>query len=466
MEPLNYELILRQDTAKVVEFLSVIVTALAAEETLAPKDLDDLRLSIRSLKPSGKLNQSALLVMAQEKSETLYLIKQRFGAAGLAVNLFRLTLRKPLYDVKKSLCLFGAELLQKTQLYFNRPFLVQHEGVSDYQTLLSSVLVELAKQIGTFVDRLNEHEETLHAMRPAQFGDSITDQRISEALGFDTVTLDALPLQKERRLKSVLAEETKNLSHTLSLFLQHLPQDVKESAALDWLVETLLEEGTRLDHWQLDHAHHWERWEWRRLSFIQTVNQLAALCTQISEAFTSILPKLAEETRHPVLTGAMEREIVFTMMVKGVSSKEANMAATALRQYCQNHQLGPDKLIAAELPKIHPLLLEEYFTNLGRAAREHTLSPSAQAEKERLLSVRQNLSQNFSRILSAGATALAIMLCMNITGCGLKGAPRSEIEDFRPSIQFHEEGENPRPRKNQKPAAPQEGALEEKAREQ
>lgn len=465
MEPLDTELTLRQDTTNVIEFLSAIVTALAAEDALSPKDLDDLRLSIRSLKPSGKLNQSALLLMMQEKSETLYLIQQRFGAAGLAVNLFRLTMRKPLHDLEKSLCLLGTELLHKSQLYFNRPFLVQHDGLSDYQTLLSSVLVELAKQIGNFVERLNHHEGALLEMRPSQFGPAVTDQRISETLGFEAVTLDALPLQKERMLKSALAEESKNLSHALSQFLQHLPKDVKESATLDWLTESLLEEATRLDNWLVDHAHHWERWEWRRLGLIQSINQLANLCEQISSTMGLILPKLAEETRNPVLTGSMEREIVFAMMVKGVPSKDAKIAVTALRQYCQNHQLGPDKLIAAELPKIHPLLLEEYFLNLGKAAEEHTLSPNAQAEKERILSTRHSLSQGFSRILAAGATVVVMMFCLNLSGCGLKAAPRSEIEDFRPSIQFHDEGDDTSIQKKQKPKTPNEGVLEEKSRE-
>lgn len=455
MERIETELTLRKDTPKVIEFLSAIVTALAAENTLSPKDLDDLRLCIRSLKPGNRLNQSALLILAQEKSETLHLMQQRFGAAGLAINLFRLTLRKPVADLKKNLCAVGDSLLQKSQLYFNRPFMVKHDGQADYQTLLASVLIELAKQIDGFVERLAQHEESLRELRPSQFGDPITDQRISEALDFDTVGHEALPLQKESLLKSVIAEESRNLSQTLSQFLHHLPKDIAETTTLDWLSENLMEEGNRLSNWQFDHAHHWERWEWRRLGFIQSIDHISSLTSGIVEAMNHILPKLAQETREPVLTCAMEREIIFAMMVKGVPSKEAHTATQALRHYCMSHQLRPDKLIAAELPKIHPLLLEEYFVSLGRAAQEYSLTPNAQAEKERLLSTRQTLSAKFAGVLTAGAATVALLLMMNISGCGLKAAPRSEVEDFRPTLPFHDTGTpNDKNEKHQKPAVP------------
>lgn len=455
MERLETELTLRKDTPKVIEFLSAIVTALAAENTLSPKDLDDLRLGIRSLKPGNGLNQSALLTLAQEKSETLHLMRQRFGAAGLAINLFRLTLRKPVADLKKSLCTVGDCLLQKSQLYFNRPFMVKQDGQADYQTLLASVLIELAKQIDGFVERLARYEEGLQELRPSQFGDPVTDQRICEALGFDTVGHDALPLQKESLLKNVIAEECKNLSQSLNQFLQHLPKDIAEAATLDWLSENLMEEGNLLSHWQFDHAHHWERWEWRRLGFIQAIEHISATTARIVGVMNHILPKLAQETREPVLTGAMEREIVFAMMVKGVPSQEAHAATQALRHYCLSHQLRPDRLIAAELPKIHPLLLEEYFVGLGRAAQEHSLTPNAQAEKERLLSLRQTLSHRFARVLTAGATTVALFLVMNVSGCGLKAAPRSEVEDFRPAIPFQDkDSASDKNGKQQKPAVP------------
>ena len=103
----------------------------------------------------------------------------------------------------------------------------------------------------------------------------------------------------------------------------------------------------------------------------------------------------------------------------------AKKASQDLGQYMSEHGLLPDQMIDAELTGINPLLTKDSL---------NIVKSQLKMKKMTRVNYFLNSVKRAKKFLMAGLVLVFILI-----GCGVKTAPRSDIIESRPSIDFHEQ---------------------------
>ena len=158
------------------------------------------------------------------------------------------------------------------------------------------------------------------------------------------------------------------------------------------------------------------------------VRFLTEFFSNYNQALLSIKNKLSSECklREPTKDNMLDQdgidELSLSIGTKDLDSSKK--ASCDLGTYMKEHGILPDEMITAELTGINPLLTQDSL---------NIVKSQLKMKKMTKLNYFLNSVKKAKKFLLSGLVLVFILI-----GCGVKTAPRSDIIESRPNIEFHE----------------------------
>jgi len=137
------------------------------------------------------------------------------------------------------------------------------------------------------------------------------------------------------------------------------------------------------------------------------------------------------------------RSMSSTMIREGTPALKATAAACALVKYCETENIPAKEILPGELHKIDPNLSLSSLELFQNILAKNNFSQHANEEKQRNLKRKDELLKLFHKKLDQLGVLIPILVLFVLGGCGVKVAPKSDMIDYRPEVDYHEN--RPRP---------------------
>lgn len=441
-DPMRFKI----DNTQVVDYLVSLASALSANGVLDAKDADNLRLLLSSLQ-SKRERQPIMLEMIEQSAEFLDLLDARYGPTAQAMNLLRHSSRVYFGQLVEALTHWGDKMLERAKLGFNRPLFVYQDGECQRQQLLSTHLIGFTEHLARAVQVINRVQRNWETFYPHDMaGESEIDRAVceacAEALGFREVSASQPASYPETEDKAQLAQTLATVAACAVDLIRRINQNTGTTTRYPVIVagDRVRLACNQLREQALPQSGSRTTFEVRRLTLIET---LATLVEQVNELSTMTLDAVgrdmpATESRfHEVAPESAKRRVAFVLIVERVAPKIAWQASEALFRYLKEKNVGPEKLIASELPAIHGSLTPKALDTLQNIAAGTSLMHLAGREKARNLNQVSTLSNVFEKARGTITTIILVIACMPwLMGCGLKGPPINDQLEPRPELPF------------------------------
>jgi len=439
----------RLDNARVVDFLTVSAGVLAQTSTFNSKDADSLRLSLTSMQSaSGDPSpQPVLTELLGQNSEFVALLTTRYGVLGLSRNILRHSLREVFGQTLEYLDNWGEDLLKKSQLFFNRPFYVFVDGICERRTIFASVLVEFSDLIAQATKEVTATLQDVNLFVPNNFvvnntDDQKIDLQMADALGFDHLAPNTLPLLGESMVLRRFTFCLRNLVQSVAQYAEQIRHNLRNQSdsRLQASISLLKAQLQLIESLELPHTLDLKTLEWHRHNLL--VNLMAAndSLAEVSELQVSLLSKTEDLNPNisELISADTLRQLTSQLINEGIQVMQAQKAVSAMLHYCTNHQVKASQLISSELAKIDPNLTVASLELYKKIESERSVAGGSSEIKKRSLLRHDELLKIFTARKNRN-TAIALLLGALLTACGVKTPPKSEISEDRPAVAYRDE---------------------------
>ena len=443
----DFEKFQKQDNTAILEFLSSAASVLASVDAISQKESGDLRISFRNThRIIHKQDTSILRYLADEKNDFLTILLNRYGVVNLSINLFRFTIRPYINQYNETLSRLGIALIDKADLFFNRLFGIYIKDACESKLLFSGVVIRFASFLEKTTRAMEEIINPLSKLYPSnmilanEIDDKI-DHLMAKHLGFTGIEQDFLPYFTEKCLKIQLAESFLSLVTACEDFLIQFKHNCYEgdTSSMELYINWIKGECGKLfsqDFIASDNLHQQEIFRRNLCGCLFTI--MDAFKNLADEVIALLTPSCFSKNERFIFSDDIRRRVASDLVTKEkVSPTEAQEASHSLLQYCTRFKLNPSDIIQGELTKIHPTLTFDALKAIQTAQSDDSLASTHSEEKIIVSTEAKKLTTFFNGVLKKVLPILIASLFVSVLGCGIKTAPRSSIEDFRPDLPSH-----------------------------
>ncbi len=428
-------------------YLSQLASQMLQCQWIDPKLINSFRANLRNAQaPSNEdvdAHQSLLTQLTSRSDPLLEAMLACFGETHLFTNLLRYSLKPMHSQIRMTVVGFTETCLRKAQLFFNRSFHAQRHGQCESSYLASSLFLEMSEQAVRFIESLDRQALRYFHLFPAGVANQDFLQTYYQGLQ------DSLHLKAPRPEPLLFANDndyTRELAHRIRQLAAPLKQMIVlmdstvESSPLTKLrlaCDDLSNAAQRIADLNLPTDGHLCFWEGRRLQLMTALTSFIELFDHFSElSHTSFqLTQLQSDQAHRFLVPeSFRRSLTLALMGQGHNPHDAMRASADMRDYCSHQNVRPSAIVAAELPKIHPILNEQTLQLLQEIDIDRQLAKKSGPEKQFVLDRSRKLMQ----VLQSKAHIVCLIVTTALMGCGLKTDTTSKIEDFRPAIPYRQ----------------------------
>lgn len=438
--------------SSLIDLLSMAASSFSQHQLVSIEVINELRASLRAGQASAAGSGQCLLqMMLAEPNEFLSVLLEYFGSTRFSSNLLRHSLRVTNSSLLVLLSDWGKDLVQNAHLVFNRPFIQFENNIRDSSPLFSSVLVELAasfEQACTSIEGAAQSIDVFlpHGMAGFQDLDESIASSMAEGLGFAKQSYQCFPQLAEETYRNKVALAVKT---SVSLVFE-VNKQIRATECSDSILKvSALCEELRLACERLSMMNYPSYSDIHSLDLFNRMT-LESLC-QITEGLKSLKTEFTQALRFvwkapgttPFDTQSIRRRLIGGLVKEGNPVQEATQSIDQLFRYLRVNNIGPDKLIASELAKVHSTLKPNTL-ELLKTIRDASHSGSVPVTvKSHTLKEGQSLTQKFDHYLSRSLPVLMMICCLFFSAsCGLKQQPKSDLIDYRPDIPFRDGFQN------------------------
>jgi hypothetical protein len=443
----DWQSFLKLDNAGTIHFLTSYAAAMATEGLVSERCVENFKASLATITPQLALTQRSILpLLSENHDEFIDVLAARYGVIGLAWNHMRLSTRSLLSESCADLAYWADLTLKKAELFMNRPFVAVSSAGESRRELFPSVLFHAAKTLHDTAKELREVIHELSLMRPADILDTTGQQhsiecRIAIQVGFGGLETETLSYcrTEQRAVQKILAAFSEMATSLLQIVvgLRENTANVTNSKQLEIECEILLAECQRLSGVRFEVSTNLDVWETRRLGFLHQIFELNQRMAQASRLFSETVAPKDKLFELEFLTSDVERAVVCSLIQRGTSPRVATTAAHDLMSYCKTHKTTPKHLIAAELKKINPELLEDTLVFAASLTSDSlTSTPGGSGEKARFIDAAKKIRKALNVTVPFSSAITTMLLCVWFNSCGVKTAVVSDVPDLRSEIPF------------------------------
>ncbi|MGE0171502.1 MAG: hypothetical protein AB7T49_01905 [Oligoflexales bacterium] len=443
----------KHDNHGVIEILTTMASCLAEARVFSEKETNDFRASVINIQRSANwTNSSALVMLKQQNCNLLDQLSERYGELGLHKIVFRKSIQAPIRQMIATVATMGLDLLGKSRIFFNKPFYIFLNNECDQRVLFSQVLVDVAEALGQINSQLSEILKKLQVMELSTCyvatDDGIDlDEKMAVRLEYLKVEKDVLPHRREMNIHRELISSMSAFCESLVEFAYQMDCNYKtDLTPLSVHCQLLAAETAKLAALDLSLSKSIFTRETTRFQIVAALAEINDILENILNSYPQYLSLTMTQQHASHVPHSVRRSISSDLINGGVEPRAAIAAADSLITYCRSHDINPSQLLEAELAKISPMLRSSSLTLLKQGTAQD--QPSLSQTKDVLLNKSAILSSLFNKMVTSLGSAVLVGLFF-LQGCGLKTAPRSNVDDFRPEIPFRT-GQNTTPTEKDK----------------
>lgn len=441
----------RTETAQTSELLMAVAGALSATGLVASRHVDSLRIDLAAMQAYNSASQQdpPLLSLSRSGCEFLRLLESRYGSDRLVLNLFRYGVKAWARETCLTLNRWGHTTLKNYELVLNRSIIIYRSNQEPGdERLFSSLMLDMAARIDTCADAIESLSARLNAWHgnpvPNTEDDS-AEQVVAERTGMRGIVHDTAPGHDEEYFVRRVALELATLAQFTSHFTTQITTnlDLPANVLLEMRSKWLQTEATRLSSFSWPHGPGIVSMEVARNHLMMVLSSMTGALLDIEAESTRLLPgRLASEIEslQRQRVESLRGNLIADAMLAGLSAKDAEDSVIGLITFTEKHALSAREVITSELNKIHPALMPRTLERFQKLTAPDPLAQNKSAEKSRGASKAMHLLGRFterSQRLPLMALMIAVFFAGAVAGgCGLKTAPKSDIDDLRPEIPF------------------------------
>ncbi len=443
----------RTEMVQTSELLMAVAGALSTTGLVASRHIDSLRSDLAAMQAgysASPQQDPPLLSLSRSGCEFLTLLESRYGSNRLVLNLFRHGIKIWSRETCLTLNRWGQTILKNYELVLNRSIIIydNNQEPGD-ERLFSSLMLDMAARIDTCADAIESLSARLDAWHgnplPNSPEDDSAEQVVAERTGMRGIVQDTAPGHDEeyfiRRVALELATLAQFTSHFTGQITANL--DLPTNVLLEMRSKWLQTEATRLASFTWPHSPGIVAMEIARNHVMMVLSSMTGALLDIENESTRLLPgRLGSEidSLQRQRVESLRGNLIADAMLAGLSAKDAENSVISLITFTEKHALSAREVITSELNKIHPSLMPRTLDRFQKLTAPDPLSQNKSAEKSRGASKAMHLLGRFterSQRLPLMALMIAALFVGAMTGgCGLKTAPKSDVDDLRPEIPF------------------------------
>jgi len=444
----NPAILKRLDDTSVVKFLTSSASALVENGVLGSQEANNLRISLTGLQLNEQTSASVLAQMEKQNAEFITILKARYGTVNLCKNLFRFTAANGIQQSISCLSELGESLLLKAPLFFNRPFFIYLGGECEQQTLFASVIIDLAESAHKCSENLSAVIEELSFLEPhylvgAQEQDQRVDSTLAKEFNFQIAERNTtLPYILESNARNSLAASLLTLLNSYQEAVEQIRHntDKDDTSKLSIICDSLSSNIQGIQSFNFPKTDDLQTWEFRRYNFISCIFELNQNLRSLGKEFSETIAKSSSfggASKSPVSQNVI-RSMSSTMIREGTPALKATAAACALVKHCEDKNIPAKEILSGELHKIDPNLSLSSLELFQNILEKNSFAQHATEEKQRNLKRKDELLKLFHQRLDQLGVLIPIFILFFIGGCGVKFAPKSDLVDYRPNVDYHE----------------------------
>lgn len=436
------------DNASIEGFITTAANVFQSEGLVNQRQLDEIRVTLNMVHGKGDTRGSSTIKELLSYPTSIFDFHiNYFGVSGFSKNITRFTTGKIILDIRHTIAELCRNILATTQMLFNRTVQVFDESDRlQTEALWSSLLLEVCDQLhilGEGLEPLLDLNKTLKGCaadkRASQTEFENMDKKLAESLGFLNVDDSPCSEVRERLVHKEFAFKLKALMATLKFFTLKLQHCVPRTDVLD-IEQNFQFLNFNIDQLELLGAAHSE-------DLITNENQRQQYKLVLSRALKSLqnLQKKLEislrslvkqEFKHPnvLIREDTKRRLRLELLMSGIPPQSAEASVKKLEDYCKQKSIRPEHIIESELPRIDENLSTKTLKNFRDLAKTPPSVALDANKKARDYRRFERLSATIGQALVC--LALVLFGSIGLNGCGVKTAPKSDIDDIRPAIPF------------------------------
>ncbi|MBP9708216.1 MAG: hypothetical protein KBD78_11265 [Oligoflexales bacterium] len=439
------------DDMQVIRFLSAIATALQEHGLMGVKESENFRMSLAAHRlKRQKTNSSLLLDLLDQRTEFIEIVTARYGMLALHANLQRFCLSPIIQQLFLQIERLCEVMLSQGRLNFNQTIDLYQYNVCERRVLLSNLLTyhcevilqkieatELEKELSAFLS---------HRMAQGSDRDIVVDRQIAEELGFKDVDFRfAATFEPTKILDCVkslgltLAQQLGQLFENLKL---NLPQPQIIAQHTDAALEMFYFELRSMEKNELGYLPSLISMETARRSLQESLATISKYIEQLSYGLEQALRSYShgEKKQRFEFANDLRRRLVMKLLSQGTQFATAQQAVATIETFCKDKQVQPNKIIGAELIKLHPNLSLDLLEVLRNEIEPSLTNKALLGSKEETMEYIKNLEKKLSsrRLAALASTVLLILFIALFPACGVKLPPKSKVIDQRPALPFEE----------------------------
>lgn len=418
------------DNANVIDFLSSAASVLTKENLIFSRDSENFRLAISG--QAGKDTAGFMLSELIKNGDRLTnCVMNLLGTEGFYASLYSQNLSSQINMLVSEFSEIGTDLISSAKLYFNRKIVFDKSSKLSDVCLASSYFESMIANLQESISTIEMgSRKTLYAVPLTEKFRSIQKQ-VSEITGSDLYSDAEFPVSDFKNkcsnlfilfyeLISDLTNATaairtsdENLKNQLLLSQQILLAKLKEIEALN------LNSNTGMSAFDL-----------QRNAILARFGEALELVRVFGTKLHMYVKQLSHSSSEFELYEKQKRLIKLSLLEKNISPSDANTACEALGNYLTNNKVSFNKLIDAELKKIHPAL-----SNISAEVINAAFVEIEFGHTEQKTGIYSSLSELSAKFTKAATTAISLFALAGLMlGCGVKGDPSSIAEAVRPDI--------------------------------
>ncbi|SME90290.1 hypothetical protein [Pseudobacteriovorax antillogorgiicola] len=379
------------------DYHTAVAASLQAERLIDSDTADSLRDFLRQQLFQCDPSQSLFERLITDAPGFSIAARSYCSDHALFSNYFKGLLRLWLPPVIEQLRICGEDVLDRSQLMFNRPFQLVRNQQLEAQSLFSGVLLLFAESIIECRQRLQKTYKESTCLTLSLDQPSL-DKAWSQELGLTVGEPSHLPLLAENRMIHDLAHSFESLLDCTRLIFDQLRHNIQPiDSQRGRPIPVMLSEAISICHTLRTMEFAWQDslipWEHVLLSVEDYWCKLVQLTTNILADLTSAVKTKSIQSSFLPPRSMFDRATT-CLLKRGVKPEEASKIADELAKYCHVNKIGIEDITPVEIGRISPKVSPRLLHELQEIAKDMSVNQRKASEKELILTRTMALTQN------------------------------------------------------------------------
>lgn len=438
---------LSSEKNKVLSYFSAFASSYCFFQSVESFDKNTYKDNLTKwFKDEDKKSLDSLEVYLSSANEVWSAHSILFGKDHLLKTLIRMNLKESLISFKASLLKVSINLASESGCLISEaddtlPILVSEPNKDSLYSLASCNLL-FANEIYETAKKMQrlKQEIDLFTVPCNQFWtvDEAFNERFQKELSFNSLNGESLFFLEENDCIRKMGFFLSGLLDKLERYFNWMTSSMKREALKEVQMLILKKQevikdisDTEFEWGQENYSLNITKYEW----FLEKLSVLDGFFKQLRNLSFDFFELPIESPKNILPLALYEKAFSQYLLKKGYLATVSLDSSRLLMEYCEKKGVLPWDLVDAELAKVTPLL-EPSVLSFFKLSTNSIFDDKNHGNRQKEMVMKRSESLAKKVLNSSTFILLVMFLPLVFVGCGVKTAPRADLDSLRPSIPF------------------------------